>query len=54
MDKNHKHKWQTQQVLDTIHREPDKNLTYRFIQVCECGAYRVEEFKHISDIKKDD
>jgi hypothetical protein len=52
----HQHQWQTffTEFSKAVHIDADKYLTFNLIQTCECGIYRIKEFKHEEDYKAKD
>lgn len=42
----HSHEFKPFKETGTIHKEGDKYLTYLIMELCECGAYRVKEYKN--------
>ena len=48
----HKHNWTTIQPLQKAnHKDGNKHLSYEFVQICDCGAYRTKEYVHEEDLK---
>ena len=42
----HSHTWiVVPEKINVAHIEGEKDLTYTFMEICECGVYRVKEYK---------
>lgn len=43
---SHNHSWKTiPKEVAFNHKDGDKYITYVFMEICECGVYRIKEYK---------